>query len=104
MTCPDNTPVFDPCAGSLKEIPQCSGLIAPEAARIFNHNTRVLECLLGPKAEVIEFGEVGSDQSGDLNTYVTAGVDSNFTFTLDTSNSCSDRVTLNPDGTFTVEV
>ena len=104
MNCPDNTPVFDPCANDFQQISCTAGLLAPEAVRIFNHNTRVLECLLGPKAEVIEFGLVDTNQSGDLNTYVTAGVDSNLTFTLDTSNPCSDRITLNPDGTFTVDV
>ena len=104
MPCPDNTPVFDPCANDFQQIPCDAGLLAPEAVRIFNHNTNAIQCIFGPKAEIIEFGEIGTNQSGDLNTYVTAGVDSNLTFTLDTSNPCSDRITLNPDGTFTVEV
>lgn len=103
MNCPFN-PV-DPCENpEIVEIPNY--LLGRSATTLINSNFQALMCLLGPKAELVDLGEVPAGQTvnDDLSKYITAGLDPNLTVTLGPQDPDCGPVTVNPDNTFSVLV
>ena len=103
MPCP--FPQSDPC-DNIEFRDVSSAHITQPAATIINNNFRSLLCLLGPTTEPVDLGAVspGTVINGDVSNSSFPGLDGNLTFSLGPQDPNCPTVTMNPNGTFTIQV